>query len=431
MAESALITSFNTRFLPSNEHIKPEFNESREDTSADCNVPDWCTLLYDILPAAGVSGHSVQRENIESKKYLSTWHLKEDCVHEIPLYYPLEKSHAIIYGATPPVIAERIAICLRELSISAAFDDFKAIASAKTENHVHFTIRLFKQKQRSVIVELQRMKGDLFTFHHISLPILQAATGDQQYSGKSSSNHQKTLSSRTLKICLNESLSFCHHDDGTERHNIISIMDTIVALLTKDRIDAQLLGVESLRDITNPTMTKHSVSFEAAKLVLGGCQESSHHCNISNIFMSLLLNLKRVEEERSDDFNNDDVFKNYFDTLHNQTLAILGNTLCVLAMERQALSDTLKSQVWIISEAAISLLVSDLKNANAEHHNAFLAAKALYYLIRASSEAYDRAVELGAPHAAREGNLVGRRKHAALAKESQRLLDTLVAKGGK
>eukprot|EP00586_Coscinodiscus_wailesii_P004237 CAMPEP_0172480522 /NCGR_PEP_ID=MMETSP1066-20121228/5720_1 /TAXON_ID=671091 /ORGANISM="Coscinodiscus wailesii, Strain CCMP2513" /LENGTH=208 /DNA_ID=CAMNT_0013241919 /DNA_START=674 /DNA_END=1300 /DNA_ORIENTATION=+ len=207
-------------------------------------------------------------------------------------------------------------------------------------------------------------------------------------------------------------------------------MDTISALLTKERIDAQLLGVQSLRNITNPAMTKRSVSFEAAKLVLGGCNDQSPHCNISTIFVSLLLNFNRAEEGRDDELNDDTVFQNHLEKLHNHTLAILGNTLCVLTMERQCLFEITQCQKWLSSEALVSLLVTDLKNADTEHHNAFLAANALYYLIRSSSEAYDRAVDLGAPHAARLAQAVGREKHMALARESQRVLGALMAESG-
>ncbi|KAI2495131.1 hypothetical protein MHU86_19405 [Fragilaria crotonensis] len=86
----------------------------------------------------------------------------------------LERSHVSIPDADALEIAERIAECLRTQSITASFDDNKAVA--ETACHTQFYIKLFEDDHQ-LIVEVQRRTGCSYTFHQCSKAVLRAAKG--------------------------------------------------------------------------------------------------------------------------------------------------------------------------------------------------------------------------------------------------------------
>jgi len=139
----------------------------------------------------------------------------------------LERSHVSIPDADALEIAERIAECLRTQSITASFDDNKAVA--ETACHTQFYIKLFEDDHQ-LIVEVQRRTGCSYTFHQCSKAVLRAAKGEEPC--------RRAMQRFTVPDVIR------NREETTKVND--EVMERSFDLLKSNRVDSKLLGVQNL-----------------------------------------------------------------------------------------------------------------------------------------------------------------------------------------
>lgn len=193
----------------------------------------------------------------------------------VPLYYPLQKTHVTIRDATVEDVTSRIMECLRCLSVSAVYDSERMTAKAETSNNVKFEIRLFSTTGETttlaaaaaaapgILVEVTRMTGCALSFQRCYRSIVRSVTFNQQQEQQTTSMRRKQQQ-LTMSPSSSKRTKINHDDDANSNNEtttaatatLSQALETSLSLLLKDRIDANRLGIESLRLLTDATSTR-------------------------------------------------------------------------------------------------------------------------------------------------------------------------------
>ena len=411
--------------------------------------------------AAGVSSTGGNR----NKSSNAIWTPSE--LRTVPAFYPLEKSSRLVEDDTAASVAARLSDCLRQMSIHAVYDN--DTACLWTSENVEMHLSLWKSPptsiQQGIVVELQRRSGDSIIFHRYSRIILDAALG---LSEMVDIDEDIIYSKKVQRLLMTE---LRNSADKEEHETAVQAIEIAHGLLMKDRMDARVLGLESLCLLTDPRKTGYMTSMLTSHVVLLGSTQGVEIPNVEpdsfvdegpfQEIRSGILNLiqfKRIGED--DDFVDDDTMvdsdKEHMTLLHNLALAVLANALdCVEHPERQQLvgndsshssftGDDLKPRARMRTASStevanefmqqteelskkeiLSTLISELGKAADKPHNAVLSAKCIGSLCRASDEAKKRAKELGAKQVVSTALEVGVRTHLRLETECERVVSVL------
>jgi len=206
---------------------------------------------------------------------------------KVPSHFPPFDPNctALVTDAPPSIVLVRISECLRRRSIAAEYDDESVTAKCMTVDRVHFQIQLYRSPSReldaeetdlapphdAVIVEVRKYAGgSAMSFHAACSKILLAAkgldTGDDErpphrrngieFKPRSiyKRRHPSTVSSsRTFKrrrlVTLNDTQG--GHSSGDRSSIAEQSLEGALALLQKDRMECQQLGMERLVNLTN------------------------------------------------------------------------------------------------------------------------------------------------------------------------------------
>jgi len=347
--------------------------------------------------------HKVKQFSHEKMPGDNIWDVQS--IPTLPMYYPLERTHVLVYDELPSVVAKRISDCMRSLSIAAVYDSIKAKARAQTSSHTKFTIQMFsKSTESGVVVEVRRSSGCSLNFHKSCYPILHAA-GGMQFTGFDDS-------------LITKPLSFLCSDAPKSEEDVFVTVEVANNLLKKDRIDANLLGIESLHMLTDTTSTCPETAALVAKMILLGKHGNE---NIRDSIRSLIENWTLCDE---DDLEEDDEFVRVrVEIMRNHALAITANTLDLLD-DQGSLTNILKEDSWL-TETLLPILINELKEAADRPHDAFLSAKCLSLLVETSQMAKEKAIQLDADSVTFNSFIVGQRCHERLANESMRVIKAL------
>ena len=386
----------------------------------------------------------------------STW--TQPDLRPVPTYYPMERSNCILKLSEHSVedITQNISDCLRKLSVQANYFNKPAAAALLTPEHVEIYLALWKTPNDEIQVELQRRKGDSVTFHRYCRHILDASSGDFDATEVRTTGSLHYL--KAAEKLLRSELSKTNADDDSK-----AAMELTHSLLTKDRMDARKLGMESLCILTDPSKTHLPITIMASRAVLLGGE------SIGNDIHTLILNLvqKRCmgDEEKllegmpveydSDDedfFPSDDERDNTRPPEYNDTMSImLNHALIILANSWQVVStfesfdgtpettlalpslellidNFLHDAMEVTDTDMVFSLLQQMQRAPIKPHNACLATKTLTILVTHSTQARDRAIKIGAAQVVARAFDVGVASHAKLEQECRSLLEVLNSK---
>lgn len=406
----------------------------------------------------------------------TNWNVDDAALRPIPpLHPPLDpQSTAFVCDASPSVIAARVSECLRQQSIMTEFYHESASASAMTSNRVHFMIRMYQgqggSSEPAVIVELQRLRGDSITFHQASRAILSSAqgntTGGQHIFNQNVPNGGMGLA---LDIPIRGNLRRFTDDDSKEDiSSVLLALEIDLSLIKKDRMDATILGWESLALLTDMYSSGRSTALVAARVALGlpptdnGVEEDEDerfaeiHATIISVIRDRRLNegnetMPTVEEnsegktvDDGDEISNvpparlpyqnqeqemeiEDV--DHFVVQRSLAIRTLANSLATLADvgEERLLQEVAPNLIReniipaLIEEAALSILPNNPFNASDATH----AMRALTVLFEASEEARNIGHASNMRAILSKARLVGRSRHAALEREAERAFNAL------
>ena len=326
-------------------------------------------------------------------------------VKEIPLNppYPVERTHEILRHISPSIIANRIAACLRNHSIGAVYDDKNATCIAETSDLTKFYVRLFRcagdEKDDAVLVEVQRRCGSCTTFHDAARIVLAAAKGlpsndtSRAFKDMMSSKPRSIPASMIARaeefMCTSRR---CSREDSKEEKNkgevVLADLECVNCLLHKDRIDAHLLALESLRFLTDVQSTDVDVAAAAAKTLIAG---EGVAAEIRNAVLSLVLHgtLDTNESRCPHDCDVDICFDH---ALHDHALAVLANSIGLLAKN---FSEVEPPVVLSESNDLLAALAEDIADAEKKPNDAYEASRCMNKLLEASDAAKLDAEEQG------------------------------------
>lgn len=322
------------------------------------------------------------------------------------MFYPIERTSAIVDCCDPHTIGNRITGCLQKLSITAKFNASKESLFAETLDYTKFYIRLYKNNSinnKGILVELQRVDGDSFNFIKYVQAILASARGE-------GNGRKATVRRSSLNYIPSSIISSCQLDKRRQpEESNAEYMMHIEDLLKKDRSDAVLLGIESLLLLTDKDRSQ--VSLPASEVVLNG-----EHSIIKD-FVRKCIHRPRLTQSPED--NTFDHASWQGDRLHNTALAVLGNSLQTAsdAESSKLLDFLLESEEWMGHSGIVDALLSELSHAEDRSHDAYQASRCLVTLLGSSSEMKMALVERGLPSAMKVSQTVGQRKHSLLARE--------------
>jgi len=264
----------------------------------------------------------------------------------------------------------------------------------------------------------------------------------------------------------------------------VSALEITHGLLMKDRIDSRQLGLENLCSLTDPKNTRIPTALVASRAVLLGTTTAAaaydlrpssinneglmmnddslfqeiRHTLLSSIQLSSRISDGDDEFDEMDDNQSKVEDEAHITRMRNLALVVLANALHLIANEdlsvldqQSSLSSTLEEDEVPSSENRTShfddskgilerfleysgenncdvmkILITEVGKARSNPHNAWLSAKSIGSLCRASTTARNRAKELGANsifHAALD---VGTGTHFKLERECDNVLATLL-----
>lgn len=197
--------------------------------------------------------------------HLPSWSVAEEVnsLPEVPFLHIPSTTYTIVNEANPRVVATRLVDAIAAMSAIGNYNDKKAIATIYTITDVKLSIQFFKHDNK-ILVEVHRLSGDAIQYHYTAKSILQIA------------NNQAALLSRqrfkpTVTVTPHRGSSprsQIHTSTTNENSTFARTMENVQTLLRKDRIDANVLGMESLQLLTNISSSNLVVAREASKAVL-------------------------------------------------------------------------------------------------------------------------------------------------------------------
>jgi hypothetical protein len=372
----------------------------------------------------------------------------------VPAFYPLEKSSRLVQDSVQAV-ARRVSDCCRQLSVHATYNNDTARLYTMDNVELHLVLWRTTNDDESVVVELQRRKGDSIAFHRYSRSLLDAAVGDNVPLDPTT-YFDNLLYSRQV-----QRLVAVQHEHLQEHENAILAIEIAHGLVMKDRMDARQLGLESLCLLTDPRKTGYMTAVLAAHVVLLGTTSSveisgvdkndsdeAPFQEIRQAILGLVQFSKIGQEDESETATSADA--QHLMLLHNLALAVLANALDVVehadrfetadhepedtarprgrlrtASSNDVANEFLQQTEDLHQKELLSTLISELSLADVKPHDATLSAKCLGSLVRASDEAKRRAQELGAKRVVSTALDVGVRTHLRLETECQRVVSVL------
>jgi hypothetical protein len=370
-------------------------------------------------------------------------------IRTVPAFYPLEKSSRLIEDDTAGDVAARISECLRRLSIQAVYEN--STANLLSAEHVEMHLSLWRtpveSPQQGIVVELQRRNGDSLAYHRYSRSILDAAMGLVDLAELAADPDSYMYSKKVQRLLSSVTPEQDEHDIA------IQAIEIAHGLLMKDRMDARVLGLESLCLLTDPTKAGVLTSVLTAHVVILGSTSSVDIAGVpredfpdegpfQEIQQSILnlVQFSRIEDE-DDDIDQDGINETdegHMKLLHNLALAVLANALdCIENPDRFELEDTKPrgrlrtasstevANEFLQSPSILATLIQELGKAAIKPHNAVLSAKCIGSLCRASKDARKRAKELGAKQVVSTALDVGVRTHLKLETEVKKVQTVL------
>jgi len=322
----------------------------------------------------------------------------------VPPHYPLAPGHCTIFIPHTPSeeVASRIWKCLRDQSVHSVFDAEEAKVTCTTLGLVEFVVSLFAGRgdySHGVIVEVRRRTGCSLSFFRARCAVTLSAQG------KPVTEESVTACSQKLEL-LDMEMS---EDEDTEICN--EALDDIIILMDKERQDGQLLGGESLANLTDKVKSGKFVAKLASVTLLKDKNKNERFVDYVTKFLGR-LDAKEIDCDAY-----------HFRIMRHWILIVLANAVSSATEEDLELVDGDNQAVFIQLGHCVGLLVTELKAAQSRPHDAYNAARALSSLIKSwpsvdvQNKIFNGDVE--------NANYIGSKCHARLERESGDIISQL------
>jgi len=340
----------------------------------------------------------------------STWNIIQ--LPTIPDFYIKEKTSVAVMNAKPQCVADRIVQCAKVLSADCYYDDQKAEATLSI-NQMELCVQLFKVSDNTrnmVVVETRRKNGSPISFHKLARAILNAAKGNAI-----SMTSSFTAKSQTKNLIM--------HEENKEDNDVTvaGTIEKVESLLRKDRVDAKLLGMESLLHLTTSGSSSKNMALFTANVILNGWKNDV----IKDTVFSLITKSNDEENE------SENVVENGFNQrMRICALSLLANSLEAISDNKQGGGDggtadlelKLSNDEWVEDGGILWSLVEILKISESNLQEAYFAAKCLKTALEASTDLISWATEREIFKVVELSQKVGHCTHNLLGRASDDLL---------
>eukprot|EP00548_Thalassiothrix_antarctica_P008845 CAMPEP_0194130238 /NCGR_PEP_ID=MMETSP0152-20130528/1315_1 /TAXON_ID=1049557 /ORGANISM="Thalassiothrix antarctica, Strain L6-D1" /LENGTH=408 /DNA_ID=CAMNT_0038824679 /DNA_START=56 /DNA_END=1282 /DNA_ORIENTATION=+ len=305
------------------------------------------------------------------------WKLKN--APTLPKFHPLDRASVFCGNTSVSLVAGRIANVLRDRSIEGHFDNSKAKVRCLTSYNVDFRIFLYRGQKRyshGVIVEVQRRYGASVMFFQDSKAILDAAQG----------KIVAPMKQTTAQLPLVDDPD----DEFDDSKAAISSLTFVEKMLLYERMDATLLGLQTLSSLTDPEKMGKSTANRVSECIV------TDGNTVGGKVFEIITTRKPTEEDT----------EVHYDLAMSITANVLRNV-------RGKVSEFHRNAIRPI-------LVRDMENAEKKPQRAFAAARCLDSLLASDQCATDLYVVL------EHCKDVGEARHSALrvqAEKCMRLID--------
>jgi len=379
-------------------------------------------------------------------------------LERVPTYYPMEQttiSLSMERFVTGPILLN-IVNCLKIMSIQAKFVEDPVSAALLTEENVEIYLSFWKNDDSNkVIIEIQRRRGCSMTFHKYCRRIFDAAENkfdDGEFQNVYAGDDVDLASLKKSEMLLHSEVT---KNPSELREKSVMAIEIAHELIKKERVDARLLGLESLCLLTDARRTGLSTAVMTSVAVLLGVgpRQSDSLLSNANIFREVrdfILNVIQFRNlgdnelgKESNDIDPDSDDEDFFDQDEDvegypshlkETLSVmihLALTTVTNALEVMTNIDVLNAHPELcnrpdfveISSAEtidaflrysedfsstniVATLLDGVRKAEKKPHNAFLSTKGLRLickpvlgvplcLIRKESSAISHALSIG------------------------------------
>ena len=337
-----------------------------------------------------------------------------DPLEQVPVDFPLERTHREIRGPTANEVASRISNALRLLSVDAEYDGEKAKAKCTTSDCVSFRIRLFAGGEYGlpVVVEVQRRSGPASSFMRVCRKILDGAEGAEI-------KPETEPARKKVPSCMKKPIGSMKCLQGLpQRVDPVGLvnadLDKCMELLRSKQKDTNVLGLQNLCHLTDPLKTRPDMALKACKAIIieATCDEIREE-------LAVMLQKDAFLPEEFDDEGAMDLHAQ----ARHMSLVLLSNTL-VLTSKDGCLANAVKSLKWF-TEFLIPSLLDEVKGFESSANNAYEAACGLTSLATCSEVARRVMEENSAVDDLRSAYSYGIANHELLANESERTLQAM------
>jgi len=355
------------------------------------------------------------KPNRKAQNQDSNWNVLNGSLKCVPDHYILERTSRFIGNTAASVISARISACLRARSIETSFNDDKAKAKCRTMDHVKFIVRLYSGRgeyNHGVIVEVQRRSGSSPTFTKDCTAILDAA----EVSCSTKPMPQKPLCPVSDLNCIKDLLVKPHFSSKVPVET--DATESSFGLLLENRLDANILGMDSLCNLTDVQYTAIDVATDTAKKMF-----SSENQEITEKILSIIRDSNGISVDE-DDLS---IESPIYSKLRSLALTFMVNILNLTKIDSN-LINIIKSQS-VFDEDFVLILVGCLRNSQENCVDASIASKGLAILL-SSSFAHDtksKVSRAGGLDVLYQANEHGSNYHLLLSKGTESCLSALSA----
>jgi hypothetical protein len=258
-------------------------------------------------------------------------------------------------------------------------------------------VRVEEKKEKAnecIIVEMQRLSGSTIIFHRVARNILSA----------SKIRNVEGLS----RVPVSTERSATSHREGSTSISAIKesdlfnrTMEIVENLLKKDRVDANLLGMESLQLLTNPNSSSDTMVAYASKITLTGCEFG----DVKRTLVLLIADHTTFEGEAVEENSAE---AKYFHKIRTCAFKVLSNALDAMRASDLFEDECLADEEWAGEDGFLSVLLKEMNEAKSRPHDAYLAGKSIETILKNSLRMRSSVSQLEATRIILEAKTVGK-----------------------
>jgi hypothetical protein len=196
----------------------------------------------------------------------------------------------------------------------------------------------------------------------------------------------------------------------------IESINIAAELLSSNRSDSNMLGMEMLVSLTDSSKTLKSTAVMASERILSPEDDGNKSFNLHNYVMSLVI-YGNDSDEKS--FLEGTAVEGHHTKLRNLAISSLSNALELLLKEG-VLSRAMESSWGWYCDVLIPRLVQDLATSSEHPHDACYASRCISSLVSSSYDFAEKVKKVGGLSALESAEEVGHNEFALLAQDAGR-----------